>query len=667
LASGLDEGDITDDDLKRAVNDRAKQFLGQEVSGCVRGAATPAEKRACADRTRELKEVLAATKGKSRDEIKDSHVSKFVRESREDSALIAMKACGKTTNKTLLIDCREGARRAMADASGKDKEQINDFDIDRDQKSAIMRDVARLMDSCMRPADTPDKFRACKGAVDEMLNDLNTVDFKGRLPNTLENAAKAAVKEATELCDGDCSQKVRAAIARAKGKPEEDVTKLEERATREKAAKAASIEDARACKEAREVNATATCDGFYEKFLKRSGKVPPKGQVEEAAARRKVTHEVVESEIKDTVKVCFTGPKDELKKCLAEGEEYSKETVDFVMKEGGINDPEKRRKKEEFAVHKAKVATLGELFRACMLAVNATHEDCKVQLKEIKNGAEIEDTAEDILDGFYSFSLLKGPVSSCNETEMKDCRRDAKAQCLESGMKRRRLIVMQKLAQIRASAEELAYCLEGMGANDDNVPKCWELTYKIYKSVRGVSGKNFNVTLAKIKDLGWKIADGKELKLRRKKQVEVHMKTNETECDDQVLDEFKKKTSDVLYAVVPASEVLNASCEMVDDEPEYGIKAKVDLPDDQVEDAAKRASDAWSLAKPRRLLDQDGSVAMLFRRLADIDIEAFGAQSIDEDGKDSKPPPGSCIKLSMDTVRKMRNHGFEPASCNQSL
>merc|ERR1719223_2176230 len=501
----------------------------------------------------------------------------------------------------------------MAEASGKESTDIPDFEINKDLRGAMMRDLARLMDSCMRTANTSDQKKECKGAVEETLKDINIEEFKGRLENALEDAAKAAVKEARELYDSgsDCSQKVREAIARAKGKRVEDITKLDEKATLKRAAKAASVEDARACKQAREVNTSATCEGFYEKFLKLSGKASPRGRVEQATDRRKVTLEVAETEIKDTLKTCFTGPKDELKSCLQEAKEHRKETVAFLMKEGGIGDPGKRQKKERFAERKATVASLGDLFRTCMLEVNATKKDCRAQLKEIKEGAEVEGSEEDILDGYYSFSLLTEPVGSCNESsesEMKDCRRDAKARCLESGMKRRRLVVMQKLAQIRASAEEWAHCFEGLNVSDGtDAPECNELARKSYQFVRGVLDKHFNKTLAKIIDLGRKIVDAVELKLHRKRKVELHITTNETECNDKVLDDFKNKTRDALYAVVLASNVLDASCEMVDDEPEYSVEAKVDLPDAQVQNIAENVSNdlAAQSFTMRRLFEED--------------------------------------------------------------
>jgi len=689
LASGLKEEDISNTDLKRAVEDRAKQFLGDKVSGCVKNASTSAKKSACVDTTDELKELIADTRGKSRDEIKDSEVKHYMKENKEDSALLAIQACGKTTNQTLLMLCREDAKQAMADASGKDEKQIPDIEFKMDLQSAMNRDMARFMIACMRAEDTQDKESKCQRAAKEKLEDLNVEEFKGMVTFTLEQAAEAAVKEATKLCDAnDCSQEIKEAIARTKGKRVDEVTKLDEKATQKKAAEAASVDDVRGCNQAREVNANATCDGFYEKFLERSGKEPPKSPVGEATDKHKVALDVAKSEIQKAVKACFlSGDKNELKDCLKQAEEQSKETVEFVMIEGGIKDPSKRQKKEKIAEHEAKTKTLGELFHACMLEVNATAEDCKMQLAEIKNGAEIEDSEEDVLDGYYSFSLLTEPVGSCNETnetEMKDCRRDAKAQCLESGMKDRREILMQKLAQIQASAKEWAYCFESLDVSIDDEPECKEFAKKIYKLVRGVLGENFDEeALVKIKDLASKIANATELKLQRTKEVVVSVKTNETKCNKKVLDKFKNETRDTLYLILPASEVLTASCEMVDEEPEYNVKAKADASDDQaVQDVAEQVSKDLA-DKSFEMPDDDGNDPA-FRRLAEAGVtQAFAAQNIDlgsnetgnatrqlpgnETGNATRPLPG-CVKLTQADMMKIRNAGYEPvkaAQCNR--
>jgi len=97
------------------------------------------------------------------------------------------------------------------------------------------RDMARFMIACMRAEDTQDKESKCQRAAKEKLEDLNVEEFKGMVTFTLEQAAEAAVKEATKLCDAnDCSQEIKEAIARTKGKRVDEVTKLDEKTTQKK-------------------------------------------------------------------------------------------------------------------------------------------------------------------------------------------------------------------------------------------------------------------------------------------------------------------------------------------------------------------------------------------------------------------------------------------------
>jgi len=148
-----------------------------------------------------------------------------------------------------------------------------------------------------------------------------------------------------------------------------------------------------------------------------------------------------------------------------------------------------------------------------------------------------------------------------------------------------------------------------------------------------VLGNKFNMTLADIKDVGVALVDAIELKLRRKKEIDLHVTTNETDCNNKVLERFKNQTHKAVYAVTPAAEVLNMSCQLVDNVPEYGVVVKADLPDGQLQDLAENVSDAFAtkLFDTRRLLALDGHEAMWLRRLASVGVSAsFGAQGISQ-------------------------------------
>jgi len=568
----------------------AKKLIGEDVSGCVGHASSPAEKLTCVSRKHGLKVLIEDATGKSRNDIKDSYVQELITENAEDAAWTA---------------------------------------------------------------NNSDKKEECKGVAEETGKGLNIREFRGRIESVLEDAAQAAVKEKKGLRDSGygCHQ-VREVIARAKGKRADDISMLDEKATLRSAAKAALLQVGTACQQTREMNATATCERFDEQVLERTGKAPPKSNVEESADKLKVSLEIVETMIKDTLKTCFTGPKNDLKNCLQEAEEHRKQTVYFFLTAGGISDPANRRKKDKLAERKANIVIFGEIFRACMMEANTTRVDCKAQLKEMKDAAEVEGSEEDMLDAYDSFSLLREPIESCNEsseTEMKDCYCDAEAQCLQSGMKRRNLMVMQKLAQIRASAEEWAGCFESLKVSDsDNVQECDDLARKKYNVHRGVFGKNFNMMLADITDLGKKIVDGIELKLHRKKEVEFHVKTKEMVCSDKVLDEIKSKTRDALNLGHDKAEEPDVSCEMVDDEPVYNVKAQVDLPDDEVQDIAENVSnDLAALSFPVHGLfgESGGEAGLLRRRAAEAGVtESFGAQSVSEDGDGHETPCSPHLK-----------------------
>jgi len=137
--------------------------------------------------------------------------------------------------------------------------------------------------------------------------------------------------------------------------------------------------------------------------------------------------------------------------------------------------------------------------------------------------------------------------------------------------------------------------------------------------------------LPDIKNVGKGIVDAIELKLLRKKEVDITIKTNETDCNDNVLDQFKNQTLALVFGVT----ILGAHCELVDDVPEYSIVLKAVLPDDQLRNLSDTASNAFASRSfdKRRLVAINGDEDTWSRRLESADVsEAFGAQTIQEQG-----------------------------------
>ena len=573
------------DDLKKGARDVAKKDIDEMMNACVSGKASKESKKKCrTDNMEDLKEKVANAMGKDKSKVKDSDVQKVLDEAARDAFAEAMKACGASADRK---ECQSDAKKAMADARGEDEADIKEVDIKRESRKAQAKNLATEMEACMdlaekKSGDTAKTTARGKCSTESAKEALKRGSLDGKAPTDKEvkefqnMAAKEAMRDARENCEGDCDKKVKAAMAKALGKKSEDITTFDHRKFEEEAAIASVADEFRACAKAKKDKSTAECKDPLAAFAESSGREEPTDNKKKETFKKELAKKVVQDAEKESVRACMKeSTKTKVQDCLKEAKS-DVDNVASVAFEGETADKIQKKKKQ--AEKKASESALGDEFRDCMEAAstdNAKKTACKTDVESKKELLGVNTPIKHVLKS-YRADLLLSPSDSCNSTEIKSCRQNAKAEAIKNGMEARAYAQTKKIAEVKGAAEKFASCRDGGNVESD----CSDQAKETYLSISGAKADSYKDKVkTRIEDLGKKIFKGDVTKLVDKEAVTVTVETNGGACNDGVKtafkDEVKKHVGDGASSTADTKKLQQVAkdvdCRVVDDKAEYAV------------------------------------------------------------------------------------------------
>jgi len=177
---------------------------------------------------------------------------------------------------------------------------------------------------------------------------------------------------------------------------------------------------------------------------------------------------------------------------------------------------------------------------------------------------------------------LLEPAESCDSTDMKTCRANAKEEAKNAGMPAKEYGQTKRLAEIKGAAETWAACSDS-GSSD---AECDDMAKDKYVAISGSTAATYDEKSAgnakqtvkqHVQKLGKALKDGKVTVLVEKKKVVATIETSgKAKCDDKVKQEFKKavdavKASDSATAEQKKlkSSLKTPNCRVVDSNVEY--------------------------------------------------------------------------------------------------
>jgi len=634
LAMGKDKNDITDADLREAADREATTKTREAMEVCTKLATTEAEKKACR-MSDDLKEAIALSKGLDLATIEESLVREVLKKGTEDRALTAIKSCGKGDS-AARAQCETDAKKLIAEASGRDPNEVTDFELKKSSRDALARDLATRMASCMKDAADSAARAACKTTLAKEA--IKNADVNGRTPSDadvtrfLDESAKAAAREARETCSGtqqECDDLVKELVAAAKGMRKEDVRSLDVKATQERAAVDVVKEKALACARAKEDDPSATCEDAYTSYNNARGKAPPTNAKKLATDKKRVAREAAASVKAGAMRVCFAkDTKAEVDACLAEADTETDDVVGELFKD--IGSQEAKQKKRERVEHGAKTKVLGELYSACYQeAQNATARAmCKDDLAKRKGNAGVAEDDKAVLSRYFA-DILADPAAACEAAELKQCRAEAKLRAIESGMKPGQHQVVKGLGEVKAAGKIWADCME----TGEDESTCDNQAKEEYLAVSGADEASFSdEIMEKVRRLGKALKDGVLTVIQKKRAFMVGVYTDEASCVDATREKIKAALELIVEnetnSTAGLGPVASKGCRVVDGEPEYSAVVAANKTDDEIE----AASDDVAAEMVDRSLDVRRLEAHWRRLLTSED--ALAAQAVEECAND---------------------------------
>ena len=241
-------------------------------------------------------------------------------------------------------------------------------------------------------------------------------------------------------------------MAQALGKKPAEVTKFDFRKFEEQAAIASVADELRACAKAKKDNSNAGCSDPLEAFKESSGKSEPTNENEKKTFRKELAKKVVNDARKESIRACMKESTATKVSSYLQEAQSDIDDVASIAFQGETNKKLEMKKKQ--AEMKATMLALGDEFRDCMQAAgNNTSERsaCETKVKGKKDILGVKTPMKHVLKN-YRADLLLSPADSCNSTEIKVCRQNAKQEAINNGMIKRAYAADQK-KELKGAAE----------------------------------------------------------------------------------------------------------------------------------------------------------------------------------------------------------------------
>jgi hypothetical protein len=589
-------------DLKRAAQAKAKREMDNLLKGCMdlAGSNKAAINSCRKSNEAQFREKLAEATGKKVGDIKDATVKKLQQDSGKDAVRDSLKMC--TGNDRTL--CQKAAKDAFARALGKDIADITDTDLKRASQKASAKDLMNEMKACMEDAADSNARKAC--ATTSAKSALKKTSLGGTEPSEgkvklfLKKGAEEAVKTTRFSCSNatssTCKTSVERAIAASLGKQISELKNVEVKRIVLKGSLSNAVEEARACAQAKKdkTTGTASCKKPIDAFVETAGETKPTGSML-STKKMNVAKNAMKAAQTEAKLVCLEeADKAAVKSCLEEATADLDDVAGVLLED--VKDQEKRAKKKVQASKRATVSVVGESLRGCMEAASeksagqvaaaktACLDEVKTQLDKLGDA----ESADDVLKKFRA-NIMTG-AKDCDASDQKNCRSDAKAEAIASGMEAREYQQTKRLAEIKGAAETYADCKDG--GSDDAI--CSEQAKATYLGISGAASAQYDSAKDKIERLGKKLADGAVTKLVPRDSMAVAVATDGTVCNDGAKSDFSQKVSEKAKAANPKLGASSAGkCRVVDGKAEYSttVTAK-GMSADDIDAASKNVAQA---------------------------------------------------------------------------
>eukprot|EP00930_Biecheleria_cincta_P092189 TRINITY_DN81_c0_g1_i7.p1 TRINITY_DN81_c0_g1~~TRINITY_DN81_c0_g1_i7.p1 ORF type:complete len:907 (+),score=260.12 TRINITY_DN81_c0_g1_i7:103-2721(+) len=576
--SGRDAGKIKNEDLAKAAREGAASDMATIMKSCMESAENATAKKACLKRD-DLKSTMAASMGRNKSDVKDSEVRESLRQAAQNDALMMLQNC----NKSEMAKCKEQAKTLQAKASGKNASEITDSKLQLDASKAMSRNLADKMVACVEDAGENASARAlCKERLAASSVQSADLTQSGRklsqtdLEVALQQAALSKAREISEDCTGsrqECKDILTERVAMSMGKRKEDLTEKDVETIMEEGAREAGKSAAKACREAREEDANATCEDPVEKYMQ-SRKIEKSGDTKKDDVQKKNIKQNMAKDLeKDAMRVCLEeASKAEADKCL---NELKTETADVSAELFKDLPAEAQQAKQKRAKLDASREVVGERFHLCMKAAQTQEEKdaCLADMKNKTSIAGLSEKAEDIALRYRGQEVAEA-ARACNMTQRAACIQQVKDELKQAGMKEREFGKVTKLAAIKSAAETWVACKENT-TNSDEV--CDNIVKASLEDESGEAGIWTDDMKAKVQKLGEALMNGTETVLRKLKRVGSDAVTDGTACSDSVFAKITGQLENVSrdFNLTDARGAMNISsrrCRLVFGKAQYESK-----------------------------------------------------------------------------------------------
>jgi len=625
--SGRDPSEFKADDMREAMREGAASDLVAEVSNCQKNAQDEDSRKQCMKPSDEMKKQIADSMGRASGEVKDSEVREFLEEGAEEDMWSIMKSCGEDREA-----CLESAKEMLGTATGKGKSDISDDMLERRLNNAMKNELAESMAACTRAATDEMARKRCRETLtDQLLStaDNRTKHSKGDKNQALKEAGEAAAKDVVKDCQGtreECLTRLREKAAESMGRRPEDLTEVEVERLNKEGSKEAAKESIKSCTSAKKDNAEASCDDFLAVYAAGRGK----GDLD-AAEQRRVKQELAEDLEKDDIALCLKSQsREEYNTCMENLEETSHVQDElFSGLEEKVKDAKKKRAKDDAAVD-----AVGEIFRSCMeeAETDEEKEECKKEIKERSEIAGLEEDEDDVLLK-YKRNVVAESARACDASKRSECVHQAKEELVKLGLKRRAFGVVKKLADLKEAAEAFAECQEASSVDgvDDT---CIEAAKATLEDLSGSTEIWSDEIQAKVQALGEALTEGREILIRKLKQVLVEAISSAATCSDAFLDGIIDRVMGVAKNfTVPGSDkdrdITDKRCRVTFGKARYFCKVSTEgMDDDETQQLSDDISEDLTTAEitVRRL----GERRLGERRLSETITETYADQEVEE-------------------------------------
>ncbi|CAK9007977.1 Soluble guanylate cyclase gcy-35 [Durusdinium trenchii] len=534
LLTGKDPSEFKVDDLREAVREGAARDIADAVEECRAKAANEDAKKECM-KSDDFKKQIGNSRGKGSGDVKDSEVREFIEKGVLEDIWSLMENCEADKQ----AECLDTAKGLLADALGKSKEEISDSMLRKKLDEAMGKALGTKMRACMEAAEDDAAKDQCKDIlVQDALGTRNGTQARGARTQALAKAGRSAALEVIQDCTGSreaCMEILKEKAAESMGRSKDDLSNMELERLNLEGAKDAAKNAAKSCRAAKDADASATCQDVIEVFKQGRGK-----DMDETESRR-VKGELAKDMDKEDMKLCFDeeSSKEAFESCLEmlDSSDKVKDDLFSELSEGRKNAKKKRAKDE------AAVEAVGEIFKACMEEATSDTEkaECRSAMKEKSEMAGLEEDVEDVLKK-YQRNVVATAARVCSSAERAQCVKAAKDELVKMGLKKRAFGLVKKLADLKAAAETYAACQETSATENTT---CIELAKSTLEELSGSTDIWSDEIESKVKELGEAYLEGREVFIRKLKELAFEAVTDLLNCSEAFLDRIMDRIQNI--------------------------------------------------------------------------------------------------------------------------